>query len=73
MYFSSLSHIPLTFLPLPIYIILSLFSHPTLTENQQQRGLSYHRILAAGHLVPHDQPRVMYEYVREFVLGGGCH
>ncbi|KAL9013125.1 MAG: hypothetical protein Q9173_002168 [Seirophora scorigena] len=46
---------------------------PALLAKGVKRGLSFHRILDAGHLVPHDQPRVMYEYVREFVLGKGCH
>ncbi|KAL8770326.1 MAG: hypothetical protein Q9209_003962 [Squamulea sp. 1 TL-2023] len=33
-----------------------------------ERGLSYHRILRAGHMAPHDQPEVMFAYVRDFVL-----
>ncbi|KAL8704924.1 MAG: hypothetical protein Q9201_001919 [Fulgogasparrea decipioides] len=34
-----------------------------------ERGLSYHHILRAGHMAPHDQPEVMFAYVRDFVLG----
>ncbi|KAL8745359.1 MAG: hypothetical protein Q9184_007885 [Pyrenodesmia sp. 2 TL-2023] len=34
-----------------------------------ERNLSYHHILRAGHMAPHDQPRVMFEYVRDFVVG----
>ncbi|KAL8827705.1 MAG: hypothetical protein Q9170_006904 [Blastenia crenularia] len=34
-----------------------------------ERGLSYHHILRAGHMAPHDQPRVMFEYLKQFVLG----
>ncbi|KAL8733368.1 MAG: hypothetical protein Q9166_002192 [cf. Caloplaca sp. 2 TL-2023] len=33
-----------------------------------ERGLSYHHILRAGHMAPHDQPEVMFAYVRDFVL-----
>ncbi|KAL8711618.1 MAG: hypothetical protein Q9220_004028 [cf. Caloplaca sp. 1 TL-2023] len=36
-----------------------------------ERGLSYHRILRAGHQAGHDRPEVMFSYVRDFVLGEG--
>ncbi|KAL8978597.1 MAG: hypothetical protein Q9205_005853 [Flavoplaca limonia] len=33
-----------------------------------ERNLSYHHILNAGHMAPHDQPAVMFAYIRDFVL-----
>ncbi|KAL8785351.1 MAG: hypothetical protein Q9213_003416 [Squamulea squamosa] len=33
-----------------------------------ERNLSYHHILGAGHMAPHDLPEVMFAYVRDFVL-----
>ncbi|MCJ1364715.1 hypothetical protein MMC16_003831 [Acarospora aff. strigata] len=35
----------------------------------RERGLSYHRILRAGHAVPHDRPAAAFAFVRDFVFG----
>ncbi len=43
---------------------------PLLTLNQ--RGLSYHHILKAGHFVPHDQPAAAFAFLRDFVIGAGA-
>lgn len=55
----------------PILSKLPVFPPPGLEAeaNHSQRGLSYHRILRAGHAVPADQPAIAFAYVRDFVLG----
>ncbi|KAI4277059.1 MAG: hypothetical protein LQ337_002041 [Flavoplaca oasis] len=45
--------------------------HPEYTTanlTTHQRNLSYHHILNAGHMAPHDQPAVMFAYIRDYVL-----
>ncbi|KAK2813094.1 hypothetical protein FQN50_000771 [Emmonsiellopsis sp. PD_5] len=36
----------------------------------EERGLTYHLFFEAGHSVPFDLPREMFEYVRDVVVGG---
>lgn len=43
-------------------VLIDAFSH-------MKRGLSYHHILKAGHAAPYDQPKAMFAFVRDFVVG----
>lgn len=36
----------------------------------EERGLSYHLFSSGGHVLPLDQPRAMFNYVKEVVVGG---